>query len=102
MYDENSPHENLTSLYFYPDAESARLLPYMKEDGRIYKTNEIFIRNVRVAAESLLGKPSSEKLFAGEKPVFSGQATIMLGQFEAGYESDSILSIGNFIKEIAP
>ncbi len=87
------------NLYFYPDNESLERLPFLTFRAE-EKAQEIYIKNSKEAAEILLGKELSAKLFSGKVKHLGGESKILIKSYTAGYECDSPSFMAILVKEI--
>ncbi len=88
-------------LYFYPDKTSLEKLPFLTFRNK-ERAIEIYISNNKEAANILLGKLLSQKLHSGAVKHLSGESTILIDSYVAGYECDSPFFMAKIIKQIQP
>ncbi|WP_428243526.1 hypothetical protein [Gynuella sp.] len=100
VYDPESPYRELYYLYFHPTEAPSNTLPYLTERGNPEKANEIFISNVKFAATELLGEDMANSFMSSKVRYFSGETTLIISNFSAGYECDAPTFTADFVREV--
>jgi hypothetical protein len=70
---------------FFPDADSAKLLPHAAESGPV---EELLFPDAERAAAILLDRETSQRILAGERSSAGGEAIVTIGNYRTAVECD--------------